>query len=801
MFPKNSIKRLFPNLKAAESVSHQAIAPKLPITHWCVKHWINRSFRTKLTVLLILGAGLPTSLVLYGMANIAKQQLLTQVQASLQQDLNYFQQQMAQVNQENALLAAGLATQAESLAPPDAVEFEPALPQTAIDRILQHPAPASLPVSFYLLTDAQGRVIGQNIQVLNADPKALEPLPQANQAPPIQLVPQSLPIQADLGQVPIVRDAIAQQQALSGYEIAPATMLQQLGLDRQADIGLRPQKTTGLTDAKKPLPAGTYNLEQGKMGLVSIAVQPIKRGDRVIGMAIVGTLLNRDSRWVDRVQQKTGVSTATIFAYDWRISTNVPMADGKNRAIGTRAAREVAETVLQQGKTFLGQTNIVGQEYLTAYAPLYDHRVNRNPAQAKPMVTDRPKVIGILYVGDPMAQVHQSIGSMLWIGYSIGAGVLLVVCVLAVPLAHQLSEALQKLTRFAQKVGGTALPDHTDNLDAFAIREDEIGILARELGHMTDRIEQNLTAMRRSESQTRQQAAQLQAALTELQQAQVQLVQTEKMSSLGQLVAGIAHEINNPIGFIHGNLKPAIGYVDDLFQVLEGYQAAHPPGDDLQATIDAVDLPFIQSDLPKLLNSMQMGTQRIREIVLSLRNFSRLDEADMKAVDIHEGLDNTLLILQHRLKPKHDFPGIEVVKEYGDLPNVECYAGQLNQVFMNLIGNAIDALEEHKKTEPRRITIRTEIVDAVAIVRICDNGCGIPDELQNQLFDPFFTTKEVGKGTGLGLSISYQIITDRHQGTLVCCSAIGQGTTFVIRLPQLVGAPEAIQEGVLALVG
>jgi signal transduction histidine kinase len=795
MFPKNSIKQLFSHTNAAASVSHQSIAIKLSITHWCYKHWINRSFRTKLTVLLILGAGLPTSLVLYGMANVAKQQLLTNVQADLQQDLTYFQQQMAQVNQENALLAAGLATQAESLVTPQDAEFAPSplLTQTSIDQILQHPTPASLPVSFYLLTDAQGRVIGQHIQLLNADPKALEPLPQANQAPPIQLVSPSLPIGADLGQVPIVRDAIAQQQAISGYEIAPATMLQQLGLDRQADIGLRTQKTTGLTDAKKPLPEDAYNHEQGKMGLVSMAVQPIKQGDRVIGTAIVGTLLNRDSRWVDRVQQKTGVSTATIFAYDWRISTNVPLADGQNRAIGTRAAREVAETVLQQGKTFLGQTNIVGQEYLTAYAPLYDHQFNRNPIQAKP--------IGILYVGDPMAEVNHSIGAMLWIGYVIGAAVLLMVCVLAVPLANQLSEALRQLTRFAQKVGSTAVSDPADNLDAFAVREDEIGILARELGHMTDRIEQNFTAMRRSESQTRQQAAQLQAALTELQQAQVQLVQTEKMSSLGQLVAGIAHEINNPIGFIHGNLKPAIAYVDDLFQVLEGYQQAHPPGNDLQATIDAVDLPFIQTDLPKLLNSMQMGTQRIREIVLSLRNFSRLDEADMKAVNIHEGLDNTLLILQHRLKPKQGFPGIEVIKEYGDLPKVECYAGQLNQVFINLIGNAIDALEEHTKPAPRQITIRTEMAEAAAIVRISDNGCGIPDELQNQLFDPFFTTKDVGKGTGLGLSISYQIITDRHQGTLVCCSTIGQGTTFVIRLPQLVGAPEAFQAATPALVG
>jgi signal transduction histidine kinase len=786
---KKSIQQFRLNTNAQSATKIRQNSPK-SIVHWGYARWINRQFRTKLTVLLILGAGLPTSLVLYGMAHVAKQQFLAKVQTSLQQDLAYFQQQMGQVHQENALLASSLAQQAAGMTD----DFDPRdrLTSPQITQLLANPIPASFPVSFYLITDAQGRVIGQNVKLLNADPKALEPLPQANQAPPIHPVPQRLPLQADLGQLPIVRDALATKQPLAGYEIAPAPVLQQLGLAPQADIGLRPQKTTGLPLAKQPLPEGTYNLEQGKMGLVSMAVQPIKQGNRVIGTAIVGTLLNRDSHWVDQIQQKTGVSTATIFAYDWRISTNVPTLDGRNRAIGTRASREVAETVLQQGKAFLGETNIVGQAYLTAYAPLYDHRYAMNPAQAKP--------IGILYVGDPMTRVHHTIGDLLWVGYVIGGGVLLVVGIITIPLANRLSNSLRQLTRFAEKVGSAAAPDNADALRAFHWRKDEIGILARELGHMTDRIDGNVAAIQRSESQTRQQAAQLQATLTELQQAQVQLVQTEKMSSLGQLVAGIAHEINNPIGFIHGNLKPAIGYVDDLFTVLEGYQQAHPAGDDLQATIDEVDLPFIQSDLPKLLTSMQMGTQRIREIVLSLRNFSRLDEADMKAVNIHEGLENTLLILQHRLKPKQGFPGIEVVKEYGNLPNVECYAGQLNQVFMNLIGNAIDALEEHTKPTPRQITIRTEMADDTAIVEISDNGCGIPEELHSQLFDPFFTTKEVGKGTGLGLSISYQIIADRHQGTLVCGSTIGEGTTFVIRLPQLVGALEAAQEAIPALV-
>jgi signal transduction histidine kinase len=770
-YPKKSVNKLTFIPKGADT--------KRPRNISIYQSWINSPFRTKLTILLILGAGLPMSLALYGMVNVAKQQFLVKVQASLQQDLAYFQQQMAQVNQENALLASALAMHSESLSedqPDDDVETDP-LTQTQIDQVLQNPPSASFPTSFYLLTDAKGRVIGQNIKLLNADPKALEPL--SGGITTILPVAQTLPIQADLGQMAIVRNALALQKPLSSYEIAPARLLQQLGLGSQADIGLRPQKTSGLPDMKKPLPEGHYDLEQGKIGLVSIAVQPIKRGDRIIGMAIVGTLLNRDSHWVDQIQNKTGVSTATIFAYDWRISTNVPTLEGHKRALGTRAAREVSETVLNDGKTFLGQTNIVGQEYLTAYGPLYSHQRNLNPLEAKP--------IGILYVGDPIARVHQMIEAMVWVGFKIGGGVLLVVCIIAIPLANTLSTSLRHLTRFAQQVGSATPPDNGDVLDTFQVRQDEIGILARELGHMTDRIDHNVAAMQRSEHQTREQADKLQLTLNELQQAQVQLVQTEKMSSLGQLVAGIAHEINNPVGFIHGNLSPAIAYVEDLFRVLDYYQREYSPGSSqLQDLIEDVDLPFIQADLPKLLSSMQMGTERIREIVLSLRNFSRLDEEGMKAVDIHEGLDNTLLILQHRLKPRQDFAGIEVVKQYGDLPKVECHAGQLNQVFMNLISNAIDALIDQETSKPRTITIVTAMRQTEVVVQITDNGCGIPADLQSQLFNPFFTTKPVGKGTGLGLSISYQIITERHRGSLVCCSG-AEGTTFEVCLPQATG--------------
>jgi signal transduction histidine kinase len=289
------------------------------------------------------------------------------------------------------------------------------------------------------------------------------------------------------------------------------------------------------------------------------------------------------------------------------------------------------------------------------------------------------------------------------------------------------------------------------------------------------------------------QAQKLEKAMLELRQAQAQLIQTEKMSSLGQLVAGVAHEINNPVNFIQGNIQPANEYIQDLLELLQLYQEQYPDlTPEINQKIEEIELDFLMEDLPKLIYSMQVGTERISKIVKSLRNFSRLDEADIKPVDIHSGIESTLMILQNRLKATSEHSTIEVVKEYGDLPQVECYAGQLNQVFMNIIANAIDAIEEsnlkHSKTEraakKSAIAIRTEVVgsDRVAI-RISDNGIGMPETVQNRLFDPFFTTKPVGKGTGLGMSISYQIVTEKHGGSLQCISAPGEGTEFVIEIP------------------
>jgi signal transduction histidine kinase len=280
-----------------------------------------------------------------------------------------------------------------------------------------------------------------------------------------------------------------------------------------------------------------------------------------------------------------------------------------------------------------------------------------------------------------------------------------------------------------------------------------------------------------------EQAAKLEVTLCELQQAQTQLIQAEKMSSLGQMVAGIAHEINNPVSFIFGNLTYTEEYTGKLMKLLQMYRDEYPePSPAIQEAIEVFELDFLLDDLPKMLSSMQVGATRIRDIVRSLRNFSRLDESDMKKVNIHEGIDSTLMILEHRLKVQPDRPAIQIVKEYGQLPLVECYAGLLNQVFMNIIANAIDVLQE-PLANPGIIRIRTEVEGTLAVIRIADNGAGITEQVKQRIFDPFYTTKRIGSGTGMGLAISHSIIVEKHKGEINCFSLVGKGTEFRIEIP------------------
>jgi signal transduction histidine kinase len=325
----------------------------------------------------------------------------------------------------------------------------------------------------------------------------------------------------------------------------------------------------------------------------------------------------------------------------------------------------------------------------------------------------------------------------------------------------------------------------------------ELNTLAQSFNYMSGQLREFFTALENSkaelEDRVEERTAELKTTLSELQRTQAQVLQSEKMSSLGQLVAGVAHEINNPVNFIHGNITHLNQYTQDLLQMIYLYQQRHSNYDpEIQALAEEIDLEFLIEDLQKMLCSMKMGTERIRNIVLSLRNFSRIDEAEFKAVDIHEGIESTLMILQYRFKDKPDRPAIEIIRDYGNLPQVECYAGQLNQVLMNILVNAIDALDELNAgrtseeitKNPSQITIRTSVINSQWVeIAIADNAQGMPEQVKSRIFDPFFTTKPVGKGTGMGMAISYQIITEKHSGKLECFSSLGKGTDFIIQVP------------------
>ena len=362
-------------------------------------------------------------------------------------------------------------------------------------------------------------------------------------------------------------------------------------------------------------------------------------------------------------------------------------------------------------------------------------------------------------------------------------------------ITRSLLGPLKEMTRLTQQ----SIEEENFDIEIPVRSTDESGVLAETFNAYTDFVARLLKEKNNNN-------AVLQSTLIALKQSQVQVIQSEKMSSLGQMVSGIAHEINNPLGFISSNITYIQEYTDDVLELLELYQSHYPnPPDAIQSQSQEMDLDFIQNDLKDILKSMTLGSARIREIINSLRNFSRIDESKLVTSSLHENIGNTLLILGHRLKAKVDSPSIQIDKQYGDLPEIECYPGLLNQVFMNILANAIDALEEvyhgkapdsmaeiaqdgaqnREQIREYRIQIRTSLIEdgRWVEVAIADNGPGIPEAVQQKIFDPFFTTKPEGKGTGMGMSISLQIVTEKHGGRFDCQSTAGQGTTFLIQLP------------------
>jgi two-component system, NtrC family, sensor kinase len=369
-----------------------------------------------------------------------------------------------------------------------------------------------------------------------------------------------------------------------------------------------------------------------------------------------------------------------------------------------------------------------------------------------------------------LRQAEQKLWSLVGGFGLLGTGIVASVAMVSNRMTRRLAQQLRDLTMATQQIANRSFREQLP-----VQSQDEIGQLSRSFNQMADQL-------RQQDEQIHQQMQLLEDTLNQLQQTQAQLIQTEKMSSLGQLVAGIAHEVNNPLSFIYGNLGCTKQYFQDIFTLLNLYQAYYPnPAPAIHDQIHQIDLAFIQTDWLHLIHSMQVGTRRVQDIVLSLRTFSRLDEAALKRIDLHQSIDSTLLMLQHRLTHGVGHGEILVQKDYAELPDIECYAGQLNQVILNLVNNAIEALDS---VETPRIQIKTEPADPNRVrITITDNGVGIAPEIQAKVFDPFFTTKPVGKGTGLGLAVSYQVIVNQHQGNLYCQSTPGLGTIFVIEIP------------------
>jgi methyl-accepting chemotaxis protein len=464
--------------------------------------WNNLSIRAKITTLLIAGATIPVIAVTQGIVGMSRSSALNDLRSQLKTELlileKSIQSETRQIADSSTILAQSVT--AAGINPDD--PSSTAAGGAKLNAFIQTAKALKPNASFYLITNSKGQTIAQSVQAVREDGK-YSPLP-TEKISATQFVPVAAQSGIELGNLAIVQAALTKAKHLSGVELLKSESLQRLGLAKQADIGLRTQATAGLSVAKQPAPEGTFDVDRGKIGFVLMSVQPIQLNGKQVGTAIVGTLVNRNYDLVDRLKSETGVSNATLFAQDWRVSTNVPYADKATRATGTRVSSAVAEKVLKQGQVFVGDANIIGVDYMTGYAPLYDHRQQLDPTTAKP--------IGIAFVGEPQTQVDRNLQQTTLSGYGIGGGILLVAILILSPLHRSISRPIRRLTEFADRIasGQSGVRLEED------LRQDEIGVLTHNLNQMAQQIDVNLDARQQEVEQQRQQREQLELGILNL---------------------------------------------------------------------------------------------------------------------------------------------------------------------------------------------------------------------------------------------------------------------------------------------
>ncbi len=543
-------------------------------------------------------------------------------------------------------------------------------------------------------------------------------------------------------------------------------------------------------------------IDTNKQGLMLLGVAPIRQSDgkgKAPGTLILGQFINQS--WLDKF---LNYSQPTTKVQIWSLQGKLLAANSTYVSLDQWEQTYFMSQVLPTIRTSKSVYRIENNALNLIYAPI---------TSGKQIIA----IAKIQIVSKYFRQASVALQRLIWIGLILAV---LLSVVMATLLAKQIGQPINQLAKRSQTLAAgdltTAIPgvnfggeigqlanayqemaealktlinnlekrvqERTQELEiARQTLEERVGERTEELNHKNQELEGAYKLLQQLNKEVTTKANELSAALTNLRVTQAQLIQTEKMSSLGNVIAGIAHEINNPINFIHGNTTYVNQYVQELLTLLQYYQQRYADPE-LQLYAQEIDLEFIQADLVKILLSMKAGTERIRQVVLSLRNFSRHDESEMKTVDIHEGINSTLLLLQHRLKFNNI--NIDIIKEYSNLPQIECYPQQLNQVFMHVMNNAIDALENTQGRVNQKIVIITQCQKSEQIqIKFIDNGCGIPEEILPKVFDPFFTTKDVGKGTGLGLAVAYQIL-QKHHGSIKIISTLGTGCEVMIELPQ-----------------